>query len=325
MRGAPDRVAFGHDDRRRGLAPRPAVRALAVLTLVPGLLAPAATAAPSAQAAPRAERFDARIDAYARYDGQTQCLNLEQSGVRDFRALLQRTYGANGGGTLRGGDHIHFSFSWAGARRHTSWWVGTEGLHGGPFPDVPPEAYFHDPVVWMVRHRITGGRDDGLYGASQPVTRAHIVTFLWRKAGQPTGSGGPRFTDVPADAFYAPAVAWATGEGIVAGTAAGRFDPNATVTRGQMASLLWRFVGSPTPTTPNRFVDVDARSHLAAPVAFLAEHGVTAGVDAQRYAPSDRLTRAQASALLYRLAGTRDAWVEAASVPRTVRFHDGRR
>lgn len=383
-------------------------RALAVLTLVTGLLAPAAAAAPSAQVAPRAERFDARIDAYARYDGQTQCLNVEQPGVRDFRALLQRTYGANGGGILRGcsvggrsehkegraydwsldassradrakaddllgwllatdehgnahamarrlgvmyiiwdrqqwsayrpdagwqpytgasphTDHIHFSFSWAGARRHTSWWVGTEGLHGGPFPDVPPEAYFHDPVVWMVRHRITGGRDDGLYGASQPVTRAHIVTFLWRKAGQPTGSGGPRFADVPADAFYAPAVAWATGEGIVAGTAAGRFDPDATVTRGQMASLLWRFVGSPTPTTPNRFVDVDARSHLAAPVAFLAEHGVTAGVDAQRYAPSDRLTRAQASALLYRLAGTRDAWVEAASVPRTVRFHDGRR
>ena len=86
-------------------------------------------------------------------------------------------------------------------------------------------------------------KDKGVSDGTNPngtITRAQMVTMLWRTMGQPAAGGSASFADVPADSYYAQAVAWAIENGITAGVGNGRFDPNATCTRGQIATFLWR-------------------------------------------------------------------------------------
>ena len=86
-------------------------------------------------------------------------------------------------------------------------------------------------------------KDKGVSDGANPngtIDRAQMVTMLWRAAGQPTAGGTANFTDVPADSYYANAVSWAVEGGITAGVGGGRFDPNSTCTRAQIATFLWR-------------------------------------------------------------------------------------
>ena len=86
-------------------------------------------------------------------------------------------------------------------------------------------------------------KDKGVSDGANPngtIDRAQMVTMLWRAAGQPTAGGTANFTDVPADSYYANAVSWAVEGGITTGIGGGRFDPNSTCTRGQIATFLWR-------------------------------------------------------------------------------------
>ena len=87
---------------------------------------------------------------------------------------------------------------------------------------------------------ITGGTGNGLFSPDAPCTRAQAVTFLWRAAGSPEPKSVSTFVDVPADAYYAKAVAWAVENGITTGVGGGRFDPNATCTRAQIVTFLFR-------------------------------------------------------------------------------------
>ena len=108
------------------------------------------------------------------------------------------------------------------------------------FVDVPSSAYYYDAVKWAAKKGITGGIGSGLFGPDQPCTRAHIVTFLWRAAGSPEPKSTVSFADVPAGSYYAKAVAWAVENGITLGTGDGTFSPNATCTRAQIVTFLWR-------------------------------------------------------------------------------------
>ena len=127
---------------------------------------------------------------------------------------------------------------------------------GGPFSDVARSDYFYNAVTWAKDNNITGGVGDDLFGADRSCTRAQIVTFLWRAAGSPEPKGAANMTDVPQDAYYAKAVAWAIENGITSGTGENRFSPDATCTRAQGVTFLYRAAGSPAVTGSAGFQDV---------------------------------------------------------------------
>ena len=87
-----------------------------------------------------------------------------------------------------------------------------------PFSDIAPSDFCCDAVMWAVAKDITNGIGNYTFAPNQPCTRAQIVTFLWRAAGSPAPKSASNFTDVPADAYYAKAVAWAVENGITGGT-----------------------------------------------------------------------------------------------------------
>ena len=108
------------------------------------------------------------------------------------------------------------------------------------FYDVPNDSFYYEAVKWAVGKNITSGVGDNLFAPDQPCTRAQIVTFLWRAAGSPEPKNVGSFSDVPASAYYAKAVAWAVENGITTGTGDGMFSPDAVCTRAQAVTFLWR-------------------------------------------------------------------------------------
>ena len=175
--------------------------------------------------------------------------------------------------------------------------------NSGTFCDVIDSAYYADAVTWMVSAGITNGVSDLLYGPNQNLTRAQMVTFLWREAGEPTGYGHHGFADVPAPAYYADAVSWAKATGITTGNSATTFAPNQNVTRGQLVTLLWRREGEPGASAPTQFVDVPNGRYYSAAVGWAKDNGITTGTSAHTFSPNDPVTRGQAAAFLHRAAG----------------------
>ena len=112
------------------------------------------------------------------------------------------------------------------------------------FADVSTDAYYYEAVKWAAKKGITGGTGDGTFNPNGSCTRAHIVTFLWRAAGSPEPKSTVSFADVPAGSYYAKAVAWAVENGITLGTGDGTFSPNATCTRAQSVTFLYRALGT---------------------------------------------------------------------------------
>ena len=167
------------------------------------------------------------------------------------------------------------------------------------FVDVPSSAYYYDAVKWAAKKGITGGIGSGLFGPDQPCTRAHIVTFLWRAAGSPEPKSTVSFADVPADSYYAKAVAWAVENGITLGTGDGTFSPNATCTRAQSVTFLYRALGT-APTTAIGFTDVAANAFYTDAVAWAVENGVTNGTTDSTFSPDNGCTRAQIVTFLFR-------------------------
>ena len=167
------------------------------------------------------------------------------------------------------------------------------------FADFSTDAYYYEAVKWAAKKGITGGTGDGTFNPNGSCTRAHIVTFLWRAAGSPEPKSTVSFADVPADSYYAKAVAWAVENGITLGTGDGTFSPNATCTRAQSVTFLYRALGT-APTTVNGFTDVTADAFYADAVAWAVESGVTNGTSASTFSPNNGCTRAQIVTFLYR-------------------------
>ena len=169
------------------------------------------------------------------------------------------------------------------------------------FYDVPNGAYYYEAVKWAVENGITNGVGDSLFGPDAPCTRAQLVTLLWRAAGSPEPKAVSSFSDVPADSFYARAVAWAAENGVTNGTGSGAFSPDDTCTRAQAVALLARAAGSPEPANAGSFSDVPADSYYAKAVAWAVENGVTNGTGSGAFSPDDGCTRAQLVTFLWRL------------------------
>ena len=109
-----------------------------------------------------------------------------------------------------------------------------------PFADVAADDYYYEAVKWAVKNGITDGVGDNLFAPGQPCTRGQIVTFLWRAAGSPEPMGAGTFSDVPADSYFANAVAWASANGVTEGVGSGFFAPDSDCTRGQIVTFLYR-------------------------------------------------------------------------------------
>ena len=176
----------------------------------------------------------------------------------------------------------------------------TEEAKISPFRDVPTDAYYYEAVKWAQKKGITGGIGDGLFGPNQPCTRAQIVTFLWRAAGAPVVNYAMDLTDVPSDAYYAEAVRWALSQGITTGTADGRFAPDATCTRAQGMTFLFRASKASADGAP-AFSDVAADAYYAEAVKWATDNGITNGTTSSTFSPGSGCTRAQIVTFLWRL------------------------
>ena len=170
----------------------------------------------------------------------------------------------------------------------------------GVFVDVATGSYYEDAVDWAVENGITNGVSSNMFAPDDPCTRAQIVTFLWRAAGSPAPKSMSSFTDVPADAFYAKAVAWAVENGITSGTGEGKFSPNATCTRAQSVTFLYRASGSPAVSGSAEFSDVATNAYYADAVAWAAKKGITTGIGGGLFGSDNDCTRGQIVTFLWR-------------------------
>ena len=168
-----------------------------------------------------------------------------------------------------------------------------------PFSDVSTSAYYYEAVKWAQEKGITGGIGNGLFGPNRPCTRAQIVTFLWRAAGSPVVNYAMNMTDVAEDAYYAEAVRWALSEGITTGTGDGKFSPDATCTRAQSVTFLFRAIGKLVDSKAE-FNDVLTDSYYANAVDWAVENGVTNGIGDGLFGPNNSCTRAQIVTFLWR-------------------------
>lgn len=172
------------------------------------------------------------------------------------------------------------------------------------FYDVPNEAYYFEAVKWAVAQEITDGVGGNLFAPDQPCTRAQIVTFLWRAAGCPEPKRAGSFSDVSEGSYYAKAVAWAAANGITGGTGEGRFSPDAACTRGEIVTLLYRYLQSKGEGFTGNwmfllpFTDVPEWCYEA--VAWCYMKNITEGTSATTFSPDDPCTRGQIVTLLYR-------------------------
>ena len=168
------------------------------------------------------------------------------------------------------------------------------------FHDVSRFDYFYDAVKWAVDHDITSGTGRFTFSPNAACTRAQTVTFLWRAAGspRPVSTVNP-FTDVHYGDYFYQAVLWAVENGITMGTSATTFSPDATVTRAQVVTFLWRANGQPAAWNSG-FTDVSADAYYAKAVAWAVENGITTGTGFGIFSPDAACTRAQIVTFLYR-------------------------
>lgn len=171
------------------------------------------------------------------------------------------------------------------------------------FHDVTRFDYFYDAVKWAVDHDITSGTGRFTFSPNAACTRAQTVTFLWRAAGspRPVSTVNP-FTDVHYGDYFYQAVLWAVENGITMGTSATTFSPDATVTRAQVVTFLWRANGQPAAWNSG-FTDVSADAYYAKAVAWAVQNGITTGIGFGVFSPDAACTRAQIVTFLYRYLG----------------------
>lgn len=172
---------------------------------------------------------------------------------------------------------------------------------GTSFTDVPAGAYYEEAVGWAVKEGITKGTSDSTFTPDGVCTRAQAVTFLWRAAGSPAAKAGSLpFADVKAGSYYDDAVRWAVENGVTVGTSATTFSPNATCSRAQIVTFLWRAQKSPAAGSANPFDDVAGSAYYADAVQWAVQKDITKGTGATAFSPDANCIRAQIVTFLYR-------------------------
>ena len=169
------------------------------------------------------------------------------------------------------------------------------------FHDVSRFDYFYDAVKWAAENGIASGTGRYTFSPDAVCTRAQTVTFLWRAAGSPM----PRyrtcaFTDVDSRDYYYNAVLWAVEQGITTGLTATTFGPDITVSRGQVATFLYRAASASKPNTFNPFTDVKTTAYNYDAILWAYDNRITTGTSDTTFSPDASCTRAQIVTFLYR-------------------------
>lgn len=302
----------------------PRIHRLLTVGLTLGLVL--AMSVPALASPPATPDFGKSIDPYARYEGQTRCLSTEAPGVRDFRAMVQKAWGANGGGILRscssGGKSEHKegrAYDWmldansskdrAVAKEFLDWLLATDE-YGNKHAMARRLGVMY--VIWN-RQTWSAYRPDAgwsSYTGANPHTDHIHISFSWDGAKgltsfwntlELTAEPGP-FIDVPATHRFVNEITWLTDEGLITGRADGRFLPERAITRGQVASLLWRIMGEPTEGSDPGFDDVPNDAHYAQAVRWLTANGIARGIDDDNFGPHRPVSRGQFAVMLHALA-----------------------
>ena len=186
-------------------------------------------------------------------------------------------------------------------------WNGTTCRNCGavrenPFTDVPEGSFYYDPVIWAVASGVTTGATATTFNPGGECMRAHVVTFLWRAAGQPepVTTINP-FLDVKPTDFYYKAVLWAVENGVTNGVDATHFGPTVFCNRAQVVTFLYRAMGNPAVSaTSCPFIDVQNGQWYEKPILWAVENGVTNGLSATTFGVNSICNRAQVVTFLYR-------------------------
>ena len=175
-----------------------------------------------------------------------------------------------------------------------------------PFGDVTVSDWFYDDVRYVYANGIMDGTSSDRFAPNAPLTRAMIVTILYRMAGSPSVSGSSDFTDVATGKWFAKAVAWAAANGIVNGYGSGLFGPNDPVTREQLAAILYRYAvyGGMTAVTLEEnlggFADTAQLSAYAIQAMNWAVGQGLINGSGSNLVPKAQATRAQVAAIIHR-------------------------
>ncbi len=227
----------------------------------------------------------------------TICCSGTVEDVSGFSNPIEATY------TVSLGDYGFLIKQTKDVSRHLTAHVSDEAIKEEiKFTDVDPEAYYADAVDWAVANDITNGTSDTTFSPNKGCTRGQVVTFLYRAAGEPdlTSNSNP-FTDVKSGDYYYNAVLWAVSQGITKGTSADKFSPNATCTRGQIVTFLYRASGSPAISSSfNPFKDVKEADYFYDAVLWAVSENITKGTSETMFDPSSTCTRGQVVTFLYR-------------------------
>lgn len=171
------------------------------------------------------------------------------------------------------------------------------------FTDIKSSDYFYESVNWAVENGITSGTSETRFSPNDSCTRAQAVTFLWRAAGNPEpASSETGFHDVKPGAYYEKAVQWAVENGITSGTSSERFSPNATCTRAQIVTFLYRAENSPDVSGSDSFSDVGADEYYTNAVKWAVQNDITTGTENGKFSPESSCARGQIVTFLYRYA-----------------------
>lgn len=169
------------------------------------------------------------------------------------------------------------------------------------FDDVKEGDYFYDAVSWAVENDITNGMGNNCFEPDGSCTRAQMVTFLWRAAGQPNATITTcAFSDVSVDAWYYKALLWTVENGIVKGMSEDIFGTDVVCTRGQMVTFFYRYHGSPSVSGKQIFTDVNEGDYFYHAVIWAEQEGLTNGMGNNAFCPEYDCTRAQIVVMLYR-------------------------
>lgn len=179
------------------------------------------------------------------------------------------------------------------------------GQQGGVsgFQDVGQNDWFASAVRYVTGKSLMNGKSTTAFAPNENMSRAMLATVLYRMSGE-TAEADSSFRDVSSSAYYAAAVNWASSEGIVNGTGANAFSPNASITREQLAAMLYRYAGEPSVSADlSAYTDTDDISPYASKaVEWCVAKGILSGKSATRLAPQDTATRAECAAMLQRFA-----------------------
>ena len=185
---------------------------------------------------------------------------------------------------------------------------GDETCPMAQFTDLNMDLWYHDGIHYCLENGLMNGVGNALFAPNGTITRAQIVTIIYRLEGEPAVTDGSAFTDVADGTWYTDAVAWAAANEIMGGYGNGLFGPNDPITREQFAATLYRYaqykgydVSISENTNIQSFADFDAISEYAiTAMQWTFDKGIITGISATTLEPQGIATRAQAAAMLQR-------------------------